>query len=341
MPRKRPPKPECNYTIEDIRVIVAILSELETDSAHPLNEVEMALAAKDLPSVDVNQKLADLEFVLNSKNAVGELLVQRSPGKPALLTMAGQVIGQKLTDLLAIWAQIQEETGKRRRVNIALSNSLFGTLLPQLLADKTLRTQFPGLEIKVLDGEPHENIRRVVRGEVHFAIGTAWDRTPLNWDFVPLRDWKRVLLFRRDHHLSRRLRAMPLSVLWEVLRDETLIIPTRSVMPELDQFRRSPRAAGQVVKVSQAYHRMQCVTAGVGLAVSHVPDDSQIPPDVDMVDLTQDLGVTRVGVYRAKSKGTINPLPDHASALLELAIKLLSQRLSVAVVPDGVAQTLL
>jgi DNA-binding transcriptional LysR family regulator len=152
----------------------------------------------------VSQQMRSLE------RAAGSPLFAKA-GRGVRLTEAGQSLSRHAAVILeSIGAAEQHMEAIRRlrsgRVRVCAFPSASATLLPGAVA--RLTDDHPELRVELVEDEPPESLRRVVRGDCDLALAFSYpglpDQVPEALAEIPLLDDRLVVLLPAGHPLARR-----------------------------------------------------------------------------------------------------------------------------------------
>ncbi|QLE72250.1 LysR family transcriptional regulator [Streptomyces rectiverticillatus] len=154
------------------------------------------------------------------ERSVGTPLFTRV-GRRMRLTEAGEALSRHaetiLDSLTAAQQQMSSLTRLRAgRVRVCAFPSASATLIPEALA--RLAADHPGIRVELLEGEPPDSIRRLVRGECDITLAFTYpglhEQVPEELVEIPLMEDQLTVLMPVGHHLARR-RAVQLADLSE------------------------------------------------------------------------------------------------------------------------------
>lgn len=274
--------------------------------------------------------LTRVEAAIGGKEAVGQLILERNHNG-SWLTPEGKKICSAFGDILR---SIDDEIGSlaknhRQRIRIGLTNSLTANLLPRvLLEDREFAEYFsdhPSIDLKVVEGEPHELERHVDTGWVDFAIGPTAPKSDAMR--IAFHDLKRVLIFNPLAPGMAKLARFAevgdfdengIKQLKRCLADITLLIPPKRVMPELEKEFLPWPIEGRRIKLPQASLRRAWALDGLGAAITHDEIFSRNSSDEEnnlvTIDLSDHIGRTTLWFY---FKGEVETLGKPAQKLIQ------------------------
>jgi len=150
----------------------------------------------------------------------------------------------------------------RGRVSIAVSSIQAALLLPRFV--KTFRSDYPGVQVKLLDVSEHEVPEMVRSGNVDFGVGTEFD-IGLDLTALPLIMDEFVAVMRSDDPLARMAELN-----WRDLSDSVVIGPLKGnpVREYLDNA--LAREGISLVRTHEVYlplTMLGMVEAGLGVSV--------------------------------------------------------------------------
>ncbi|MEW2032717.1 LysR family transcriptional regulator [Streptomyces roseifaciens] len=154
------------------------------------------------------------------ERSVGTPLFTRV-GRRMRLTEAGEALSRHaetiLDSLTAAQQQMSSLTRLRAgRVRVCAFPSASATLIPEALA--RLAADHPGIRVELLEGEPPDSIRRLVRGECDITLAFTYpglhEQVPEELVEIPLMEDQLTVLMPIGHPLARR-RAVQLADLSE------------------------------------------------------------------------------------------------------------------------------
>lgn len=319
-------KISSDLAIRDVQFLLSLRDILKDDArvVH-FKELEADLKERGFSTgKGLTRELDQLEVKLGGVQAKRKLLVDRSKSGVRLTPNGWEICREFEQILRAIENRVETRIETlRQRVNIGLTNSLTTNLLPRVLKEcPTFLTEHSTTDLKVVEGAPEELGRYVEAGRVHFALGPR-DREPRGCILEFLCEWKRVLLFNGQIEYKHNFRKVPsLAALKAWISQETLLIPPRNVMPELEEYFLVPQSTGRRIKLPQASLRRAWVEKGLGIAISHEEQNVFHRADdlIQSIDLTEALGTTKMYFYFPRKDESRLPLPEPAESLVH-AIK--------------------
>ena len=292
-----------SLSIAEMKFLVALCEVFDAHGGGPLNFDEVTEQLKDRGFAvgnGLSRELDDLEIKLGGQQARGMLLVDRRKGGSILRPRALELFVQ-FRKLLEDLAEIQnDQEGIRPAVAIGMTNSLTTHLLPRVLQESGFFTKYPNADVTIVEGEPHELVS-MLTSRVDFALGPRDASNGCRSEF--LCEWRRVLL----HNTTVRYRnpfspSVGVDRLREWMRDETLLVPARRIIPELDGFLKPMRKGNKIV-LPQAAVRRSWVQEGLGIAIAHEEKLGAAPPasDIGSIDLSSQLGTTQMYFFFRKT----------------------------------------
>lgn len=311
-----------SLTVDDMLMIIA-LGDIFDEHPGPLSLKDIAsrLKGRGFPVGNgMSREINDLEIKLGGKSNCGKILLARGRNG-SMLTRAGRDIVQQMRTVMQTLSEIQAtaESG-RSLIRIGLTNSLATNMFPRVLKESAFLTNFPNVDLEIVEGEPHELVG-LLQTRVDFAVGPK----DVNNGFQskPLCRWKRVLLYSRKATYKREFSPnVPIATLQEWLRDEVLLIPAPRIIPKLDKFLK-PMRSGRLFIVPQAALRRLWVEHGIGLAISYEEKRGFPGPNnpIGSIDLSHELGTTEMHLYQRHDQ----PLSPAANALLDAIYAIFSR----------------
>ncbi|MEU8955413.1 LysR family transcriptional regulator [Streptomyces sp. NPDC048518] len=154
------------------------------------------------------------------ERSVGTPLFTRV-GRRMRLTEAGEALSRHagiiLDDISAAQQQMNAITRLRSgRVRVCAFPSANATLIPEALA--RLASGHPGVRVELLEDEPPESLRRVVRGECDITLAFTYpglhDEVPAELAEIPLMEDQLTVLLPAGHRMARQ-RSVKLAELAE------------------------------------------------------------------------------------------------------------------------------
>ncbi|MEV5511105.1 LysR family transcriptional regulator [Streptomyces orinoci] len=162
----------------------------------------------------VTQQMKALE------RSVGTPLFTRV-GRGMRLTEAGEALARHAETILHSLTVAQQQMSsltrlRAGRVRVCAFPSAGATLIPEALA--RLAADHPGVRVELLEGEPPDSLRRLVRGECDITLAFTYpglhEEVPEELAEIPLLEDQLTVLLPAGHPLARR-RAVKLADLME------------------------------------------------------------------------------------------------------------------------------
>ncbi len=144
------------------------------------------------------------------ERSVGTPLFTRI-GRGMRLTEAGEALArhaESILDTLTVAQQQMSSLTRLRagRVRVCAFPSAGATLVPEALA--RLAADHPGVRVELLEGEPPDSLRRLVRGECDITLAFTYpglhDEVPDELAEIPLLEDQLTVLLPAGHPLARR-----------------------------------------------------------------------------------------------------------------------------------------
>ncbi|MEU1813587.1 LysR family transcriptional regulator [Streptomyces roseifaciens] len=154
------------------------------------------------------------------ERSVGTPLFTRV-GRRMRLTEAGEALSRHAETILDTLTAAQQQMSsltrlRAGRVRVCAFPSASATLIPEALA--RLAADHPGIRVELLEGEPPDSIRRLVRGECDITLAFTYpglhEQVPEELVEIPLMEDQLTVLMPIGHPLARR-RAVQLADLSE------------------------------------------------------------------------------------------------------------------------------
>ncbi|MFE5868364.1 LysR family transcriptional regulator [Streptomyces roseifaciens] len=154
------------------------------------------------------------------ERSVGTPLFTRV-GRRMRLTEAGEALSRHAETILETLTAAQQQMSsltrlRAGRVRVCAFPSASATLIPEALA--RLAADHPGIRVELLEGEPPDSIRRLVRGECDITLAFTYpglhEQVPEELVEIPLMEDQLTVLMPIGHPLARR-RAVQLADLSE------------------------------------------------------------------------------------------------------------------------------
>ncbi|MEH6375714.1 LysR family transcriptional regulator [Streptomyces sp. KLMMK] len=154
------------------------------------------------------------------ERSVGTPLFTRV-GRRMRLTEAGEALSRHAETILDTLTAAQQQMSsltrlRAGRVRVCAFPSASATLIPEALA--RLAADHPGIRVELLEGEPPDSIRRLVRGECDITLAFTYpglhEQVPEELVEIPLMEDQLTVLMPIGHPLARR-RAVQLGDLSE------------------------------------------------------------------------------------------------------------------------------
>lgn len=142
-------------------------------------------------------------------------------GRGLRLTEAGEALSRHATVILDSMSAAQQQMGaltrlRAGRVRVCAFPSANASLIPETLA--RLAAGHPGVRVELLENEPPESLRRLVRGECDITLAFTYpglhEHVPDELVEIPLLEDQLTVLLPAGHPLARR-RAVQLADLAE------------------------------------------------------------------------------------------------------------------------------
>lgn len=142
-------------------------------------------------------------------------------GRGIRLTEAGEALSRHATVILDSMSAAQQQMGaltrlRAGRVRVCAFPSANASLIPETLA--RLAADHPGVRVELLENEPPESLRRLVRGECDITLAFTYpglhEHVPDELVEIPLLEDQLTVLLPTGHPLARR-RAVQLADLAE------------------------------------------------------------------------------------------------------------------------------
>jgi DNA-binding transcriptional LysR family regulator len=313
-----------SLSVDDMRLIVALGDIFEEAQGRPLSLIEISQQLKSRGFAVGNgmtREINDLEAKIGGRANCGKILLNRHK-KGSTLTRAGRDIVQQMRKVLQTLGEVQTTVDSGRSVvRVGLTNSLATTMFPRVLRESPFLKSFPGVDLEIVEGEPHELVG-LLQTQVDFAVGPR----EVNNGFPsrPLCEWKRVLLYSRNVAYQNDF-SLPVSIatLREWLRHEVLLLPAPRIIPSVDKFLK-PMLTGRRIVVPQAALRRLWVERGIGLAISYEEKRGTIALNNDpirSIDLSSELGTTEMHLYQRQDQ----KLSAAATALMDGVFSIFSR----------------
>lgn len=292
-----------SLSIAEIKFFVALCEVFDADGGGPLNFDELTERLRDRGFAvgnGLSRELDDLEIKLGGARAKGKLLVDRRKGGSVLRPQALELFVQ-FRKLLEDLAEIQsDQEGIRPAVAIGMTNSLTTHLLPRVLQESGFFQKYPDADVTVVEGEPHELVS-MLTSRVDFALGPRDASNGCRAEF--LCEWRRVLLYNTTVRYKNPFSpSVGIDRLRDWMRDETLLVPARRIIPELDGFLKPMRKGNKII-LPQAAVRRSWVQEGLGIAIAHEEKRGEPPPasDLGSIDLSSELSTSRMYFFFRKT----------------------------------------
>lgn len=243
--------------------------------------VSAAAEALGMTTSAVSQKLAKLERETKAR------LIERQ-GRGVRITDAAMLLVQHTEEILARVEHAESDfEAHRGEVVGQLSISAFATaargLIPPAVA--TLTAQYPRLTVRLVETEPPEAVRNVVRGSVDVAVVQDWESLPLaipdGLARLPLLDDIADLALPAEHPLAGR-KVVNLTQ----VRDQPWVSsPVGAVCYDLLVHTiRSYDVEPHIAHTAAEYEtQLALVSAGFGISILPRLGRGSIPPNVRVV----------------------------------------------------------
>ena len=292
-----------SLSIAEIKFFVALCEVFDAHGGGPLNFDELTERLRDRGFAvgnGLSRELDDLEIKFGGPKAKGALLVDRRKGGSILRPQALELFVQ-LRKWLEDLTKIQnDQAGIRRSIAIGMTNSLTTQLLPRVLQESGFFSKYPDADVTVVEGEPHELVS-MLTSRVDFALGPRDASNGCRSEF--LCEWRRVLLYNKKVQYRNKFSpSTGMDRLRDWMRDETLLVPARRIIPELDSFLKPMRKGNKII-LPQAAVRRSWVQEGLGIAIAHEEKRGEPPPasDIGSIDLSSELGTSRMYFFFRKT----------------------------------------
>ncbi len=314
---------------------------------HGLSLVDLSIALNNLgvhPTKNITQ------WLRKHAEKIGLASLLDSTQEPSTLTVPARTVCMKI----AAWLDEVDDfiktgagrEGVRRRVRIGMTNSLTSNLLPAIMRKSAFLDlkSMSRVDLKVVDGEPFELERFVQTGWTSFAIAPGAPPQEL-CEFEPLCKLDRVLIFNpqatypSDDIKNQLVRwskngCDSIPELQAVLQELTVIIPPRSVMPQLEERILPTPTTGRRVKLPQAAQRRSWVRQGFGVAFAHQDifgESALFPADsISEIRLPEILKPTELCLYLPKAQNVKDGINSATTFLIEAIRKTVAEYKSVS-----------
>lgn len=305
-----------SLSVAEMKFLVALGDIFDEHGGRPMNFDELTAELKDrgFPVGNgLSRELDDLEEKLGGIRAKGKLVLDRKR-KGSTFRSTGLELCASFRELLGKLDEIQAAQKESRTVvRIGMTNALTMNVLPRVFRETSFRKEFPLVDVTVVEGEPHELVQ-MLSARVDFAIGPRDVANGCRSEF--LCEWRRVLLYNASVTYKHDFSKKPsIPALQEWIREETLIIPARRIMPDLDHFLKPMLPGGHRILLPQAAVRRSWVEQGIGIAIAHEekrgPGGPKGPSDqIRSIDLSSELGTTEMHFFFRKT-GTLSPAAQY------------------------------
>jgi len=302
-----------SLSIAEMKFLVALGDIFDEQGGKPMNFDELTAELKDRGFAvgnGLSREVDDLEEKLSGARAKGKLILDRKRGGSTLRS-SGLELCASFRELLARIDAIQaSQKETRTMVRIGMTNALTTNMLPRVLRESGFRKTFPLVDVTVVEGEPHELVQ-ILSSRVDFALGPRDVANGFRSEL--LCEWRRVLLYNASvtyrHDFSK---SASIQTLRDWIREETLIVPARRIMPDLDGFLKPMLPGGHKVLLPQAAVRRSWVEQGIGIAIAHEekrgPGGPKGPSDqIRSIDLSSELGTTEMHFFFRKTPSLSPP----------------------------------
>jgi DNA-binding transcriptional LysR family regulator len=260
--------------LDRLRVLVAV-------SDH--GSVAAAADSLDVSSSAVSQQLSRLEA------EVGQQLIERA-GRGVRLTEAASLLVGHATRLLRDAESIEGELNAfAGEVGGTVTIAAFATAArgigPALV--KQLNVEYPALRSHLIEMEPDDSLRLLMRGDIDIAIVQDWFNNPLlmppSTSRLALFDDVVDLALPSNHRFARR-REVALN---DLLDEEWVTWPPGSICGDwlAHTFRLIDRQPNVIHTASEHATQLAFVAAGLGAAVIPRLGRGDIPPDISIVNV--------------------------------------------------------
>lgn len=290
-------------TIADMRMLVALKAIYKAHGNAPLNykQLKKELLDRGVPAGNgIGREVDDLEKKLGCSREKGRLILNRGK-KGSTLTETGLTIATRCEAMIEQMEQLGEELAVgRRTLRFGVTNAITTNMLPSVFQDPAFYALVGNTDFEIVDGESYELVTTLL-SHVEFAIGSR-DVIPADCDAESLCRRKRVLLYnpqvKYKHDFSKPGTIFSLR---EWIRQETLLVPTTRVIPELETFLK-PMTSGRKIILPIASLRRSWVERGVGVAISHEEKcpDLNNSDRIRTIDLSAELGESELMLFFRK-----------------------------------------
>ena len=297
-----------------LRFLIALCHTLEEHRC-TLKVAERHMRDDDYPRLKLSTRLAKLEQALGHPNT--NFLVDRSPNRQATVTAAGHSLMEAAKRILEIAdVELHKHARGRRRVVIAMSNALTANLLPRVLNETAYLGRHPAIDLKVIEREADSLGLAVKNNDADFALGP---RGVLHMGLIAehVCSWKRVLLYNKTNDSHLKLCRLSVDALFKRLATYSVIIPPKSIIPELEATFLPRPTTGRQIKLPQATLRRAWVAQNLGVAISHEEDQRVGTDNVRSIDLSDHLGTTEMCLYFRERGGKREKISPAAEALVD------------------------